>query len=142
MASKQFFLLQTVQAGIGFDENDERVLTAVSTHIQPDQLLAVLPSNGERLRPLLTQWARNNMLTPHDDIYAQRLWILALTGAGVGISLTALSEAIQSLYQQVLGLLPPEQAADSEKPIQKGMSVDIAMLAQCYDRLPHHSEKS
>lgn len=136
MTNKQFHLLQLVQAGIGFDEADHDRLTAVSLLIQPDILTAHIPATAELLRPLLNRWARHNLLAPRDNIYAQRLWLLALGGLSASIPLTLLSDAIYSFYQQIGAQLTPEQLTEYQDMLQKGAQVDIAMLEQCYHRAP------
>ena len=134
MRDKHFWLLQTIQAGIGFNEEDEHRLAAVASRVQLDKLTVTLPAAGEQLRPILTQWARHNLLATHDTIYAQRLWILALAGLRTGTPLAILSEAIQSLYQQIASQLSPEELDQYQDALQKGEQTDLAMLAQCYAR--------
>ncbi len=132
--SKHFWLLKTVQAGVGFSEADERRLTAVFPFIQPNKLSAPLPPAGNAIRPLVDRWARHNLLGPRDAIYAQRLWMLALAGLAVNVPLDILSGAVQSLYRQAAVQLPPATLADCEAALQKGMQADLSMLAQCYGR--------
>ncbi len=136
MTDKQFHLLQLIQAGIGFDETDNDLLTAVSPLVQPNKLNANIPAPAELFRPLLNRWARHNLLAPRDNIYAQRLWLLALGGLSVGMPLTFLSDAIHSFYRQIGDQLAPEQLADYQDTLKKGAQVDIAMLEQCYHRVP------
>jgi len=132
--SKQFWLLQTIQAGLGFDEEAERLLTAVSPHIQSDKLTTPLPATARAMHPLFNRWARHNLLAPRDAIYAQRLWILGLVGIHIGVPLTTLTDAVRSIYRQIADLMEKETLARCQGAMEKGMQADISMLEQCYGR--------
>ncbi len=135
MMDKQFHMLQLVQSGLGFGDAESHQLSAIASFVRLEDVIVTLPDVDEQLSPIIEKWTRNNLLVPHDVIYAQRLWMLALAGVYMKAKLDTMSDAIRFVYKQVAAQLPPAEQEQYADTLQKAEMVDVLMLKQCYDRV-------
>lgn len=149
-------LFQTLQQAAGFDQTDENRLPAIQKSLMVGQpavsyLLAKqlafnpeteanhpgAPARGQALQKVFNAWAHHAFLSPCDELYAQRRWLLGLVGLKSGLSPQAMAAVLESLYSFTAACLEKETGL-SEKLYQetllKSLNVDLAFIGQCYSR--------
>ncbi len=153
-------LLQTLQQAAGFDQADENRLPAIqkllmagqpavsnllTRHLAPNPAAETTgyndPTRQRAMQKVLNAWTRHAFLPPCDELYAQRRWLLGLTGLKTGLSPQAMAAVLEALHAfLVAGLaaeadrLPEKSTGPYRETLLKSLNVDLAFIGQCYSR--------
>ncbi len=139
-------LLQTLQQAANFNQTDERHLAGIQKLLVAEQstvsdfltqylaFSAVLEENRQIMQRVFAAWAHNAFLTPCDELYAQRRWLMGLVGLKAGVPPQDLAAKLESFYRFVAGQLLKESVTAYKATLLKSLNVDLAFIGQCYTR--------